>query len=323
MRFLFLILSFFGAFYSWASSLDIPSDIRFTLDREEGSCPIVYYFTPPEKTDETYPILILCEGSSSKNDLKSVFFIREYFLDRVSALNLGYLTIEKWGIDGHQIHEIEFWNHYSRSQRLKDHLQVVEHFNRNPPKGWSGEFIFIGVSEGGPLVTDLSINCQNTLATINWVGAGDWNWADELWEFFAHWKRSSFCIRLYDAIPRCIPFSWDVPPSRLEYDLLVQKMIENPTPHQWMGGMTYFYHADAFLKAPMDYRKIQTPFLVVKGTEDSDIVSCDQFVEKARKAGAPITYLRIDGMDHWLRKRPDVIDQSFDWLKMQLKRKDL
>jgi hypothetical protein len=51
-----------------------------------------------------------------------------------------------------------------------------------------------------------------------------------------------------------------------------------------MGGMTYFYHADAFVKESVDYSKIRTPFLVVKGTEDSDIVSCDQFVEKAEKA---------------------------------------
>jgi hypothetical protein len=37
------------------------------------------------------------------------------------------------------------------------------------------------------------------------------------------------------------------------------------------------------------------------------------------EAGAPITYFRIEGMDHWLRKRPDVIDQSFEWLKEQLR----
>jgi dipeptidyl aminopeptidase/acylaminoacyl peptidase len=85
-----------------------------------------------------------------------------------------------------------------------------------------------------------------------------------------------------------------------------------------MGGMTYLYHADAFQKLPIEYNKIQAPFLVVKGTMDSDIESCDQFVQKATEAGAPISYFRIDGMDHWLRKRPDIINQSFDWLKIQL-----
>lgn len=28
--------------------------------------------------------------------------------------------------------------------------------------------------------------------------------------------------------------------------------------------------------------------------------------------------LCVDVMDHWIRKRPDVIDQSFVWLRLQL-----
>ncbi len=302
-----------------ADEYNIPPSIRFTIDREEYALPIVYYFSEPNIIDGTYPILILCEGSSSRWDVGSVFFIREYFAERIKPLHVGYLTIEKWGVDGNQVEEEDFWDHYSRSQRLEDHLRVIKHLEEYPPSGWNGKLIFIGVSEGGPLVTDLSIMCTNTLATINWVGAGDWNWADELWQFFESWKENSFWIRLYDAIPRWLPFSSDVPPTRQEYDLLVQEIICNPTPNESMGGMTYFYHADAFLKPPIDYNKIRSPFLVVKGTADSDIVSCDQFVQKAQEAGAPVTYFRIEGMDHWLRKRPDVIDQSFEWLKEQLR----
>ncbi|MGC2594647.1 MAG: hypothetical protein WA347_00025, partial [Rhabdochlamydiaceae bacterium] len=238
--------------------------------------------------------------------------------ERVQPLQVGYLTVEKWGIDGNHINETEFWNHYTRSQRLEDHLKVINYLEQHPPEGWNRQLIFIGVSEGGPLVTDLSTICPNTLATINWVGAGVWPWADELWQFFENWKQNSFWIRLYDAIPRWLPFSSDIPPTRQEFDALIQHIIRNPTPSESMGGMTYFYHADAFQKPAVDYSKIQSPFLVVKGTADSDIESCDQFVQKAQEAGAPITYFRVDGMDHWLRKRPDVIDQSFDWLKQQL-----
>ena len=51
---------------------------------------------------------------------------------------------------------------------------------------------------------------------------------------------------------------------------------------------------------------------------DSIIASCDLFVYNARQADVSITYLRIDDMDHYIRKRPDVIEQSFDWLKEQL-----
>jgi pimeloyl-ACP methyl ester carboxylesterase len=297
---------------------NIPPSIRFTIEREESASPIVYYFSPPDTYSRGYPILILCEGSSSKGNIGSVFFIREYFAKRVQPLQVGYLTVEKWGVDGNHVDEKEFWCHYSRLQRLKDHLAVIDHLRECPPPGWSGELIFIGVSEGGPVVTDLSITCPDTLATINWVGAGDWCWADELWQFFRSWKQSSFWIRFYDAIPRWLPFSSDIPSTRQEFDNLIDYIINNPTPNQWLGGMTYLYHADAILQPPGDYSRIRSPFLVVKGTADSDIESSDQFVQKALQAGASITYFRVEGMDHWLRKRPDVIDQSFDWLEQQL-----
>lgn len=309
------VFGFFGTLCAQADEYNIPSSIRFTLNRPETDFPIVYYFSKPAGT---YPILILCDGSDSKGNLRSVLYIRDYFASRIEALNVGYLTVEKWGIDGNQFNEEEFWNHYTRSQRLDDHLTLIRHLAACPPEGWNGKLIFIGASEGGPLVTDLSTLCPNTLATINWVGAGDWSWADELWQFFESWKQNSFWIRLYDAMPRWLPFSSDIPQTRQEYDALVTHIIDNPAPDQWMGGMTYLYHADACQKLPIDYSKIRFPFLVVEGTEDSTIASCDQFVQKALAAGAPITYLRIDGMDHWIRKRPDVIDQSFDWLKIQL-----
>ena len=125
-------------------------------------------------------------------------------------------------------------------------------------------------------------------------------------------------MRCYDAIPRWLPFSSNIPKTRQAFDTLVQQIIQNPNPNQWLGGMTYLYHADAFQRPSTQYNKINSPFLVVAGTADSSIASSDQFVEKARAAGAPITYFRIEGMDHYIRKRSDIIDRSFDWLKLQL-----
>lgn len=309
---------FCGEIQAVVASPDISSSLRFTLDRQPGASPLVYYFSSPDCADRVYPILVLCEGSSSRGNLGSVLWMREYLSGWIEPLQVGYLTVEKWGIDGSQIDEDAFWMHYTRSQRLEDHLRVIHHLEQHPPMGWNGQFIFIGVSEGGPLVTELSTMCPNTLATINWVGAGAWGWADEFWQFFEHWKQNSFWMRLYDAIPRWLPFSSDIPQTRQEFDALVQEIIRNPTPHQSLCGMTWLYHADAFQRPPVDYGKIRSAFLVVKGTEDSDIASCDQFVLKAKEAGAPVTYFRVDGMDHWIRKRPEVIDQSFDWLKRQL-----
>lgn len=319
-RLLALLLLITAAFsQAKAAEYDIPPSIRFTLDREECSTPIIYYFSTPDAAPgKTYPIFIICDGSVSKGNERSIFFVRDFFAGRIHSLDAGYLAIEKCGIDGNEIDKLVFWNRYTRSQRLQDHLQVIRHLEENPPVGWNGQFIFAGVSEGGPLVTDLSILCPNTIATINWSGAGDWSWADELWQFFEHWKKNSFWLRLYDSIPRWMPFSSDIPTTRPEFDALVQEIIANPSPDLWMGGMTYLYHADAFQKPSVDYSKIRTPFLVIAGAEDSIIESCDQFVQKGLDAGAPITYFRVDGMDHYIRKRPDIIDKSFEWLKMQL-----
>lgn len=303
-----------------ASDFDVLPAIRFTLERESGASPIVYYLTKPDLINTPYPILIVCDGSLSKGHLTSVLFMRQYptLAAQIDTLNVGCLTIEKWGIDGNESNEKEFWQHYTRSQRLNDHLRVIHHLQEHPPVGWNGQLLFIGVSEGGPIVTDLSILCPNVIASIVWSGAGDWNWADELWQYFEHWKKNSFWIRFYAAIPRWLPFSSDIPSTRTEFDVLVQEIIANPSPDLWMGGMTYLYHADAFQKAPVDYSKIKTSFLVVAGTEDSIIDSCDQFVQKALDAGAPITYFRVDGMDHYIRNKPDIIEKSFDWLKLQL-----
>lgn len=320
MRYLFAFLLGLSSILVRIDAADyaMAESIRFTLERVDSSSPIVYYFSTPDAIEKPYPIFILCDGSENKGGETSILLVRDFFAEHVRSLGAGYLAIEKCGIDGNEIDQSEFWNRYTRSQRLRDHLQVIHHLEEHPPVGWNGQFIFAGVSEGGRLVTDLSITCPNTIATINWSGAGDWSWADEFWQFFEHWKRKSFLIRLYDAIPRWVPFSWDIPPTRSAFDSLVQEIISNPTPDLWMGGLTYLYHADAFEKPPVDCTKIRTPFLVVAGVEDSIIESCDQFVQRALDAGAPVTYFRVEGMDHSIRKRPDLIDRSFSWLKQAI-----
>ena len=79
MKFIFCILCVLS-WKLWAESptYNIRPSVRFTLDREGSASPLVYYFSKPDAAQD-YPILVLCEGSSSKEDLGSVFFIREYF----------------------------------------------------------------------------------------------------------------------------------------------------------------------------------------------------------------------------------------------------
>nr|MBA2727642.1 hypothetical protein [Parachlamydiaceae bacterium] len=106
--------------------------------------------------------------------------------------------------------------------------------------------------------------------------------------------------------------------SKHRYDELMDAILLHPTSDECFLGMTYKYHADAMLYPRVDYKKIRKPFLVVAGAEDTIIHSSDAFVEKAKNSGVNVTYLRVEDMDHYVRKRPDIINQSFEWLKSQL-----
>jgi acetyl esterase/lipase len=211
------------------------------------------------------------------------------------------------------VQQEEFIKHYTRSQRLHDHETIINHLNTHPPEGWNGQFIFLGASEGGALVNSLTEKySEQLIATMNFSGASDWGWADQVWQFFNHLKNKN------NLIPGNPPFSSDIPSSREGFNSLIKLIMENPSADQWMGGMTYLYHCDALKMPTIDYSKIKSPFLVVTGAEDSTIESSDKFIEKAEKAGAPVTYFRINGMDHYVRKRPDVLKEAFDWLKEKM-----
>jgi len=207
-----------------------------------------------------------------------------------------------------------------RSQRLYDHRAVIDHLKRHSPVGWNGKLIFIGASEGGPLVTTLTADYADiTAATVNWCGVGDWSWREELWVFIEKLRACGpWWIKLLKYMPTWIPFALGLPCTREDYDRQMDETLANPTASKKFVGMTYKYHADALLYPPYDYDRIRTPFLVVVGAQDSIIDSADAFVEKAQAAGAPITYWSVPDMDHFVRRRPEVIEQSFQWLKERI-----
>ncbi len=245
---------------------DIPSSSRFTAKRLEADAPdSIYYFTKPKA--DNYPIAILCGGSTTKDDIGSIIHFHRYFLQEFMDLGAAVLTVEQWGVDGNKVNAKEFMDHYTRTQRLKDHQAVIEHLKSNPPKGWNGKLIFLGVSEGGPIVTTLTAKYSDiTMATINWSGAGDWSWREELWMFIEGMKENASCwMKLCDLMPRWLPFSFGLPKTREAYDLVMNKTLENPISDEEFLGMTYQYHADALLYAAPRYTQIKTPLFLKKG----------------------------------------------------------
>lgn len=323
--FLFVILPSLAAQdeitpYKFIDSLptyEIPASCRFVAKRQDPLAPeIVYYQSLPKET--SFPIAILCEGSSDKNNIASVIHFHRYFLQEFMDLGIAVVTVEQWGVDGNQIDDVEFIKHYTRSQRLKDHRSVIKHLKSHPIEGWNGKFVFLGVSEGGPIVTSLTAEYANdTIATINWSGAGDWSWREELWVFLQ---------KLLEDNPEC-PHSLklkdchscsEVIISRTSFDALMHAILSKPIAEEYFLNMTYLYHADALNFPSPAYHKLTRPFLVVTGGLDTIIASSDAFVEKAKKNGANLTYLRIPNMNHYVRNRQDIIELSFEWLKNQI-----
>lgn len=300
----------------------IPQSSRFAISREdECNSDIIYYFSKP-KIDE-FSIAILCGGSSLEDDILSIIHFHRYFLQEFFDLGVAVLTVEQQGVDGNNVSVREFMDNYTRSNRLQDHCKVIDHLKNNSPCGWNGKLIFLGASEGGPIITTLTIKYSDmTTATINWSGAGDFSWQEELWCFIKDMKtKLPWHVALRAQLPSWMPFSVDLymPRSKVEHDKAMQETINNPTSQLKLAGMTYKYHADALKEYPaIEYEKIKTPYLVVVGENDSIVSSAQVFVEKAQKVGAPVTYMCIKAMDHYVRKREDAILDSFNWLKNYL-----
>jgi len=299
----------------------IPANSRFTIPRlSDEDSDIVYYLSKPQK--ENYPIAFFLTGSSSKEDVSSVIHVHRFFLKEFLDIGVGVLTLEQRGVDGERVDLEEFWQNYTRTERLIDHRTVIKEIIQNPPRGWNGKTIFVGVSEGGPLVTKLTSEFQSrTIATVNWSGAGDWSWPDELWSFLGQMRQDiPWYVYLRGMLPKWAPFSIDfyLPSTRTEFDQAMTNALNDPSTEKSLFGMSHKYHADAMKFDNPSYQSIKTPFLVVAGAKDSIIHSTDAFVDKAKKAGMDISYFRIDDMDHYIRKRPDIVKKSFDWLNKKI-----
>ena len=98
----------------------------------------------------------------------------------------------------------------------------------------------------------------------------------------------------------------------------MKKILADPSPNKWFFNMTNLYMADALKYPRPDYRNINGRFLLVTGTKDTLVGSSDDFYKKAELNNVKVTYWRIESMDHYIRKRPDLIQNSFNWLQQQL-----
>jgi pimeloyl-ACP methyl ester carboxylesterase len=301
----------------------VPKSSKFSIPQHQENDPNITFYMSKPKHKNKFPIVILCGGSSTENSINSIIHLHRYFLQEFLDLGVGLITVEQWGVSDDKVNPSRFIQYYTTTQRFLDHKTVINHLMSNPPTGWNGKFIFVGISEGGALVTRLTTEHPNiTLATLNWSGANEWNWREELWEFLEGMRNSMLSqlpwhVRIRGKLPRWFPYSIDIrlPKTRDEFDQIMNQTLKNPTYKKQFVSMTYKYHADMLTWPKNDYQKIKSPYLLVAGAKDTLIKSSDDFARAAQKAGVKITYLRVPDMDHYVRRRSDILDKSFNWLR--------
>lgn len=271
---------------------------------------IDYYFSKPVDV-KNYPIVIIVGGSTDKEHLSSVVNFHKYFSTQLVGNKLGAISVDGWGININHTNESEFMAHYTRSQILSNYQQVINYIKKHPPIGWNGKLALLGVSEGGNIEVELNENKANDiLATVIWSGAGDYNWRKELWANMQEISKE---------IPAdCVSEDCQAVRSKQIYDKRMEYILQNPTPNQYFLNMSNMYMADALNYPTPDYAKMNGKILIVAGVQDTLITSSDEFYKKAKQNNVDITYWRIESMDHLIRKRPDLINNSFTWLAKEL-----
>ncbi len=261
---------------------------------------LTYYLECPSVTD-SYPLMLVLEGSFVEElGPQSILRLHDALGQSLLDSGLGMMTMERRGVDGTHI-DIDLFHRFNTpSQRLSDHLQLIELLKAHPPPNWNGKLIILGGSEGGPVAIKLA-NATNPAAIIALVGCGDQTFAEYFWQ-------------VLQTISPEDKRSAALPEDRVSYEARIEMMKANPDPTRFWAGQSFLYWADALGQS--EYREflgLKCPAFVVTGSEDIGCDSTDGLIAMARESGKDVTYLRIEGMGH------DVLDPQWEVLPQILK----
>ncbi|NGX49428.1 MAG: hypothetical protein K940chlam5_01026 [Candidatus Anoxychlamydiales bacterium] len=252
---------------------------------------LVYYSFEPK--NNLRPILVVVEGSYVHQEgPQSIIRLHKPFSKLISELDYGLILIERRGISNESVYKDTFHKFNTPTQRLHDHIKLVNYLKENPPSWWNGEIFILGGSEGGPIAIKLAKNINaNGLVAI--VGCGDQTFKEYIWQVIEKmYFSSSWSDKLI--------FWWeDLPKNRAEYEDKCEEMKKNPTPNKWWFGQTYLYWSDALDQEEKDdFLALKCPSLVISGSEDVGVESTNSLIEKAISKKMDITYFCIEGMGH-------------------------
>lgn len=194
-------------------------------------------------------------------------------------------------------------------------MRKFYYLKKNPPTGWNGKLAVLGVSEGGPIATQLNEQNRAILATVLWSGAIDTSWRDTLW-LDMHEVYNTVCVPQKNPVNDCYDIA-----TKNAFESRINYALTNPSSESYFFNMTNMYVADGVNFPTPSYQKLHGNILVVTGVKDTIIGSSDDFVKKANISRLNIEYWRVESMDHSIRNHPDLIDNSFAWLSNKLNSK--
>ncbi len=268
------------------SNLDKFNNNKQFIDKD-----LVYYSFAPK--NNLRPVLIVVEGSYVHQEgPQSIVRLHEPFSKLVSELDYGLILMERRGISNESVDKDTFHKFNTPTQRLYDHIKLVNSLKEHPPSWWNGEIFVLGGSEGGPIAIKLARNI-NANGLIAIVGSGDQKFKEYIWQFI---EKMHFSSSWRDKLV----FWWeDLPKNRAEYEDKCEEIKKNPTPNKWWFGQTYLYWADALEQAEKnDFLALKCPALVIFGSEDVGVESTKYLIEDAISNNMDITYFCIEGMGH-------------------------
>lgn len=283
-HFKYLFISFLFSYHGWSYANEPIRKLQFEDRSAYLELPLI----------DSYPILIAIEGSYNQEfGPESVLRLHHKLSGQFLSAGMGLITMERRGIQDEKIDPSTFHRYNIPSQRLSDHVELVDWLFSHPPENWNRQLFILGGSEGGPIAIKLS-HLRPPSACIVIVGCGNQTFQDYIWQTIE--KIRSSCSFWKVAL---LNWWYEFPSDRESYDRWCDVMRENPTPDRWWFGQTYAYWADALSQGEAEeFLGLQCPVLVVSGTQDIECPSTDELVSRALNNRQNVTYLRMNQMDH-------------------------
>lgn len=291
---------------SFVFSVPIRQEIQ--IDQEES---LVYYLDPSTSNHE-HPIMIVIEGSyDDEVGPQSILRLHRKMIDSLQNFDISVVMMERRGVDGEEIDEDVFHQFNTPSQRLSDHLILINHLSQHPPSNWNGQFIVLGGSEGGPISIKLAHKIH-PLACVALVGCGSTSFKDYIWKVI---QLTQLSAPWWD---RFVSNWWyELPANLVEFEQRCEMMKANPSPQKKWFGQTFLYWADALEQTEYkEFLELKCPAFVVAGSHDVECSSTDTLMEMAKQNHQDVSYLRIEGMGHdVLAPQWGVIDKVLDLMQ--------